>query len=55
MVNALRRLQAFEQAPNTLPESMAAFGIAGGLPSGLRKLFASHPPLQERIDALRAG
>ena len=55
MVNALRRLQAFEQAPNALPESMAAFGIAGGLPSGLRRLFASHPPLQERIDALRAG
>ncbi len=37
-----------------LPESMAAFGIAGGTVSGLKKLFMSHPPLEERIAALRA-
>jgi heat shock protein HtpX len=33
---------------------MAAFGIAGGMAGGLRKLFMSHPPLEERIAALRA-
>ncbi len=55
MIGALRRLQAHEQRPSDLPESMAAFGIRGGLPEGLRKLFASHPPLQERIDALQAA
>jgi heat shock protein HtpX len=33
---------------------MAAFGIAGGLGKGLQKLFMSHPPLDERIAALRS-
>jgi heat shock protein HtpX len=32
---------------------MAAFGIAGGIPAGLRRLFMSHPPLDARIAALR--
>ncbi|RZA26076.1 MAG: protease HtpX, partial [Lysobacteraceae bacterium] len=30
-----------------------AFGIAGGIGHGLKKLFLSHPPMQERIAALR--
>jgi heat shock protein HtpX len=30
-----------------------AFGIAGGIGQGLKKLFLSHPPMQERIAALR--
>ncbi len=30
-----------------------AFGIYGGIGEGLRKLFLSHPPLSERIAALR--
>jgi heat shock protein HtpX len=32
-----------------------AFGINGGLKQGLAALFASHPPLDERIDALKRG
>jgi heat shock protein HtpX len=37
-----------------LPEGMAAFGITGGeRVGGLQRLFMSHPPLDERIAALR--
>jgi heat shock protein HtpX len=35
----------------TLPASVAAMGITGGL----GKLFASHPPLEDRIAALQAA
>ncbi len=49
MIAALRRLQA-ESEPSTLPDQMAAFGIASG--GGLMGLFRSHPPLEERIAAL---
>ncbi|MBS1197887.1 MAG: HtpX protein [Proteobacteria bacterium] len=51
MIAALKRLQA-EHEPATLPDQMAAFGIAGGVGGGLKRLFMSHPPLQERIAAL---
>ncbi len=53
MVAALERLQAAHQ-PAQLPAQLKAFGIAGGAPSGWRRLFMSHPPLAERIAALRA-
>ena len=46
--NALRRLGGLQ--PGQLPQSMQAFGIAGG--GGLMALFASHPPIEERIAAL---
>jgi len=52
MVAALQRLQAIHQ-PSRLPEQMAAFGINGGMAEGFKKLFLSHPPLEERIAALR--
>ena len=52
MVAALQRLQMIHQ-PSRLPEQMAAFGINGGLGDGIKKLFMSHPPLEERIAALR--
>lgn len=52
MIAALQRLQSVHTAP--LPERMAAFGISGGK-SGLMRLFMTHPPLEERIDALKAG
>jgi heat shock protein HtpX len=52
MIGALERLASLHPAP--LPEKMAAFGIAGGGASGLKRLFMTHPPLQERIAALRA-
>ena len=53
MIAALQRLQQVHAAP--LPERMAAFGIAGSVGSGLKRLFMTHPPLEERIAALRAG
>jgi heat shock protein HtpX len=52
MIAALQRLQAIHQ-PSNLPEQMAAFGINGGYAEGFKKLFLSHPPLEERIAALR--
>ena len=51
MIAALRRLQAVHQ-PQDLPDQFAAFGISGGFGEGLKKLFLSHPPLEERIRAL---
>ena len=50
MVAALQRLQK-AHAPSQLPNEMAAFGIADG--RSLSRLFMSHPPLEERIAALR--
>lgn len=52
MIGALERLGSLHPAP--LPEKMAAFGIAGGGASGIKRLFMTHPPLEERIAALRA-
>ena len=53
MIAALQRLQtASGQAP--LPDQLAAFGISGGMAQGLKRLFLSHPPLQERIAALQS-
>lgn len=52
MIAALERLQA-QHEPSVLPKQMAAFGIAGGGSSGLKRLFSSHPDLAERIAALR--
>jgi heat shock protein HtpX len=54
MINALRRLQAAHD-PQPLPDKMAAFGISGGRPSGLRALLMTHPPLEDRIAALEAA
>ncbi|MCB1813687.1 MAG: protease HtpX [Candidatus Competibacteraceae bacterium] len=51
MIAALERLQQQSQ-PSHLPDQMAAFGISGK-GSGLMALFASHPPLAQRIEALR--
>lgn len=48
MIAALQRLQ--QAHTETLPDEMAAFGISGGK---VAALFASHPPLEERIAALR--
>ncbi len=38
---------------STLPESVEAFGISGRVSTGFKRLFMSHPPLVERIQALR--
>ena len=53
MIAALERLKLAHTAP--LPDKMAAFGIAGDIGDGLKKLFMTHPPLDERIASLRAG
>lgn len=53
MIAALERLNALH--PQPLPEKMAAFGIAGGVGGGLKRLFMTHPPLEERIAALKAA
>jgi heat shock protein HtpX len=54
MIGALQALQR-EHEPHDLPGEFAAFGIAGGLGSGIKKLFMTHPPLEERIAALQAA
>ncbi|MCW0424490.1 protease HtpX [Xanthomonas sacchari] len=54
MIAALQRLE-LNHGQSTLPSQVQAFGIAGGLGQGLRKLFMSHPPLSERIATLRAS
>jgi heat shock protein HtpX len=51
MIAALQRLKSSTEQP--LPAQMAAFGINGGRPSGLARLFRSHPPLDQRIEALQ--
>ena len=54
MIDALKKLGSLHPAP--LPEKMAAFGIAGGERNGgLKRLFMTHPPIEERIAALEAA
>jgi len=53
MIAALERLQRGETEP--LPTHMDAFAISGREAGGLARLFMSHPPIAERIAALRSG
>ncbi|HEX6398408.1 MAG TPA: protease HtpX [Steroidobacteraceae bacterium] len=52
MIGALEALRRVH-APAALPEKMAAFGIRSGTPQGWQRLFMTHPPLEERIAALK--
>jgi heat shock protein HtpX len=52
MISALQRLAA-NHGENTLPKAIAAFGISGE--GGIARLLMSHPPIEERIAALRAA
>ncbi len=54
MIGALQALQRAHE-PHDLPGEFAAFGISGGIGSGIKRLFLSHPPLEERIAALQSG
>jgi len=47
MINALARLGGL--TPGELPKTMQALGIAGGL----GKWFSTHPPMEQRIEALQ--
>ena len=52
MVAALEKLRRNVNQPH-LPDQMAAFGISGGVGPGIKRLFMTHPPLEERIEALK--
>ena len=54
MISALQALQRAHE-PRDLPGEFAAFGISGGLASGFKRLFMTHPPLEERIAALQSS
>ncbi len=54
MIAALERLQSMPRAPQ-LPERVAAFGISGGGKSAWTRFFSTHPPLEDRILALRGA
>ncbi|TCV97203.1 heat shock protein [Luteibacter rhizovicinus] len=54
MISALQRLSA-NHGESTLPQTIQAFGISGHLATGLKRLFMSHPPLEERIAALQSA
>ena len=53
MIGALQRLRSEQGVPVHMPDTLNAFGINGGLKHGLAGLLMSHPPLEDRIDALR--
>ncbi|MBD3634434.1 MAG: protease HtpX [Methylophaga sp.] len=50
MIAALQRLAGTADEP--LPDQLHAFGISGGR-AGFTALFMTHPPLEDRINALR--
>jgi heat shock protein HtpX len=50
MINALKRLA--QREPEALPEQLAAFGIGEKSKKGFMHLWSSHPPLEDRIEAL---
>ena len=52
MIAALEKLRRNVNQPH-LPDQMAAFGISGGRGQGFKRFFMTHPPLEERIAALR--
>jgi heat shock protein HtpX len=52
MIAALDRLEARHET--AVPGQLAASGITGGFAVGLRRLFLSHPPIVDRIEALRS-
>lgn len=52
MIAALERLRRNYQ-PSTLPDQVEALGINGNMGHGIKRLFMSHPPIEERIAALK--
>jgi heat shock protein HtpX len=54
MIGALEALKASVRQPH-LPDKLAAFGISGAKRRGLTALFATHPDLDDRINALKVS
>lgn len=52
MISALQRLQRESGAANEMPDTLVAFGISASAKKNLAKAFMTHPPLEERIQAL---
>lgn len=50
MINALKRLS--QREPKALPEQLAAFDIGEKSKQGIKRLWSSHPPIEDRIKAL---
>jgi len=56
MISALQRLQAEQNQAVEMPDTLTAFAINhGGINQGIKRLFMTHPPLEERIEALQRG
>ena len=55
MISALRALQRQQGLPADMPDELTAFGIRTGSKRDFGALFSSHPPLEDRIQALRKG
>ncbi|MDH5229897.1 MAG: protease HtpX [Gammaproteobacteria bacterium] len=55
MASALEALRRHVEQPHQLPDQLVAFGISGKKDGGMKRWFMSHPPLEERIQALRNG
>jgi heat shock protein HtpX len=53
MINALERLKVNHEQQAAMPKNMTAMAISSQ--GGFSRLFMTHPPLDERIEALRAG
>src|SRR5690606_28579851 len=53
MIGALQRLRAESEVPVNMPDSLTALGINGGPKNGLTGLLMTHPPLEDRLGALR--
>ncbi|WP_372612565.1 protease HtpX [Halomonas sp.] len=54
MINALARLKAETEMPDQMPDTLRAMAITKGQTRSLmERFFASHPPLDDRIRALK--
>jgi len=53
MISALERLKVNHEQAAAMPQNMSAMAISSG--GGFSRLFMTHPPLEERIEALRSG
>lgn len=54
MIGALEKLRSEQGLPQDMPGELTAFGISEQLKAGASRLFSSHPPLEQRIAALKA-